>query len=63
MTEYIIMANDGFGWRYCKSDDEFGCTSEMGDALRYTIEAGAEAFAESFADLYDVETKVIEVTT
>lgn len=41
MTEYIIMANDGFGWRYCKSDDEFGCTSEIGDALRYTIEAGA----------------------
>ena len=55
------MANDGFGWRYCKSDSEFGCTSEISDALRYTIEAGAEAFAEEFAELYEVETKVVEV--
>ena len=61
MTEYIIMANDGFGWRYCKSDSEFGCTSEINDALRYTIEAGAEAFAEQFAELYEVRTKVVEV--
>ena len=61
MTRFIIMSDDGLGWRYCKSDDDFGCTTDITEALVYTIRAGAEAFAEQFAELYEVKTKVVEV--